>query len=42
LSGKPPFDVVVGNAGKVKATYGEREIDLAPHTRADVARLKIE
>lgn len=42
LSGKPPFDVVVGNAGKVKASYGEREIDLAPHTRADVARLKIE
>lgn len=42
LSGKPPFDVVVGNAGKVRVTYGERVIDLAPHTRAEVARLKIE
>ena len=42
LSGKPPFDVVVGNAGKVRVTYGGREIDLAPHTRAEVARLKIE
>jgi cytoskeleton protein RodZ len=42
LTGKPPFDVVVGNAGRVKVSYGEREIDLAPHTRADVARLRIE
>ena len=42
LSGKPPFDIVVGNAGKVKLTYGERAIDLAPYTRAEVARLKVE
>lgn len=42
LSGKPPFDVVVGNAGRVKVSYGEREIDLTPYTRAEVARLKIE
>lgn len=42
LSGQPPFDIVVGNAGRVKLTYGEREIDLAPHTRAEVARLKLE
>lgn len=42
LSGQPPFDVVVGNASRVKVIYGGREIDLAPHTRAEVARLKIE
>jgi cytoskeleton protein RodZ len=42
LNGKPPFDIVVGNASKVKLTYGEREIDLVPYTRADVARLKVE
>lgn len=42
LSGQPPFDIVIGKAGKVKLTYGEREIDLAPYTRADVARLKLE
>lgn len=42
LSGKPPFAVVIGNAAKVKLTYGERVIDLLPHTRADVARLKVE
>lgn len=42
LSGTPPYDVVIGNAGKVVLTYGERTIDLAPHTRADVARLILE
>ncbi len=42
LSGRPPFEIVVGNAEKVKLTYGERVIDLAPYTRADVARLKLD
>ena len=42
LTGAAPFDVVVGNAARVKLTYGEREIDLVPHTRAEVARLKVE
>lgn len=42
LSGKPPFDIVVGNAGKVKLSYGDRVVDLAPYTRAEVARLKLE
>lgn len=42
LSGKPPFDIVVGNAARVKLTYGDRVIDLQPYTRADVARLKVE
>lgn len=42
LTGKPPFDIVVGNASKVTLTYGEKPIDLAPHMRAEVARLKLE
>lgn len=42
LSGQPPFDIVIGNAGKVTLTYGGRTIDLAPHTRAEVARLRLE
>jgi cytoskeleton protein RodZ len=42
LSGKPPYDIVIGNATKAALTYGERTIDLAPHTRADVARLILE
>lgn len=42
LTGKPPFDVVVGNAGKVTLTYGEKRVDLAPYTRAEVARFTLE
>lgn len=42
LAGQPPFDIVVGNAAKVRLTFGDRVIDLAPHTRAEVARLKVE
>lgn len=42
LTGRPPFDIVIGNAPKVRLTYGERTIDLAPHTRADVARFRLE
>lgn len=42
VSGRPPFEIVVGNATKVTLTYGERTIDLAPYTRADVARLTLD
>lgn len=42
LQGRPPFEIVIGNAGKVTLTYGERMIDLAPHTRAEVARLTVD
>lgn len=42
LTGKPPFDLVIGNAGKVKLAYGDRNIDLVPHMRAEVARLTLE
>lgn len=42
LSGKPPYDIVIGNAPKATLTYGDRPIDLAPHTRAEVARLILE
>lgn len=42
LQGRPPFEIVIGNAGRVTLTYGERAIDLVPHTRAEVARLKVE
>ncbi len=42
LTGRPPFDLVIGNPGKVTLTYGERVIDLTPHIRADVARLTLE
>lgn len=42
LTGQPPFDLVIGNASKVTLSYGGKPIDLAPHTRAEVARLTLE
>jgi cytoskeleton protein RodZ len=39
VSGLPPFSVVVGNAHGVQLTYDDKPVDLAPHTRTDVARL---
>lgn len=39
VSGMPPFSVVVGNAHGVRLTYDDKPVDLAPHTRIDVARL---
>lgn len=40
--GKPPFQVVIGNATQVEVQYDDRQIDLKPHIRAEVARLTIE
>lgn len=42
VQGRPPFSLVVGNARGVRLTYNGRSIDLAPHTRVDVARLTLE
>jgi cytoskeleton protein RodZ len=39
VNGVPPFSIVVGNAQGVRMTYAEKPVDLAPHTRTDVARL---
>jgi len=42
VSGKPPYELVIGNAARVRLQYGERPVDLAPYIRAEVARLKVE
>lgn len=42
VQGKPPLTLVVGNAGKVRIAYNGKPIDLAPHTKVDVARFKLE
>jgi cytoskeleton protein RodZ len=42
VSGAPPLDVVIGNAGSVRLTYRSKPIDLVPHTRVDVARVRLE
>ncbi len=39
--GRPPFTVVIGNARATRMAYNGKEVDLAPHTRASVARLTI-
>jgi len=42
VTGYPPLTVVIGNAGGTVLTYNDKAIDLAPHTRVDVARLTLE
>lgn len=42
VSGLPPLSIVVGNAHGVKMTYGDQPVDLARHTKIDVARLVLE
>ncbi|MNC85554.1 Cytoskeleton protein RodZ [compost metagenome] len=39
VSGLPPFSIVVGNSHGVRMIYGDKPVDLARHTRIDVARL---
>ena len=41
VRGRPPYSLVIGNAAHVRVTYGDKPIDLAPHTRQDVARLTV-
>lgn len=42
VTGAPPLSVVVGNAAGVRLSYNDRDVDLVPHTRVDVARLTLE
>jgi cytoskeleton protein RodZ len=42
VTGKPPFNVIVGNAPEVKVFYNDREFDLEPHTKVAVARFTVE
>jgi cytoskeleton protein RodZ len=42
VSGRPPFQLVIGNAQSVKLRYEDRTIDLQPYTRVDVARLTLD
>ncbi len=42
VNGKPPFALVIGNVSHVQLLYEERQIDLLPYTKVDVARLTLE
>lgn len=41
VTGDPPLELVVGNAANVRVTYNGEQVDLAPHTRASVARVTL-
>lgn len=41
VRGKPPYQLVIGNASNVRVLYDDKLIDLAPHTKQDVARLTV-
>ena len=41
VRGRPPYTLVIGNASNVRVTYDDKPVDLAPHTRQDVARLTV-
>jgi cytoskeleton protein RodZ len=41
VRGRPPYNLVIGNAQHVKVNYNDREIDLQPHVKVEVARFTI-
>jgi len=42
VQGEAPLSLIVGNARGVRMAYQDREIDLGPYTRVDVARFTLE
>ena len=42
INGTPPFSVVIGHANGAHLYYKGQTVDLAPHTRGQVARLTLE
>jgi cytoskeleton protein RodZ len=42
VNGRPPLSVIVGNSHGVRLTYDDQPVDLAPHTKVDVARLTLQ
>ncbi len=42
VEGKPPFQLWIGRASGVRVFMGDRNIDLKPHTREEVARFSLE
>jgi cytoskeleton protein RodZ len=41
LRGRPPFEIVIGNAASVRLTYDGKPVDLRPYTKVEVARLTL-
>lgn len=42
ITGRPPFELVIGNAAQARLTYNGRPIDLKPFTDSTVARFTLE
>ncbi len=42
FEGEPPFSLVIGQSPNVKLSYKGLAFDLAPHTKGDIARFKLE
>lgn len=42
VRGVPPFLLVIGNAAGVRIAYNDKDVDLAPHIKVEVARLTLE
>ncbi len=41
VQGRPPFNLVIGNAMHVRISYNDRSVDLQPHTKVEVARFTL-
>ena len=41
VRGRPPFQLVIGNAAHVELSYDGKPVDLKPHMRGEVARLTL-
>lgn len=41
LGGRPPYRLIIGNAQAASIRVGDKPVDLAPHTRGNVARLTL-
>ena len=41
MRGRPPFEIVIGNAHYVRLLYNDKPVDLKPYTKVEVARLTL-
>lgn len=41
VRGRPPFEIVIGNASSVRLTYNDKPVDLRPYTKVHVARFTL-
>jgi cytoskeleton protein RodZ len=42
IEGAPPFELVIGNAARVRLKYNDVAVDLRPYFKVDVARMTLE